>query len=246
MPDASVRTPSRRARVGAVTLLALALLALLGATTDLLPATLRLIGLAEPRDVTVELRSWVVMGRGRHMFAEIILPGGSALRADSAARRDGDSENRTTDGGRDGRPTPMEGWPADLPLIVEYWSTALRDNYAAPADAEKSERIARMQLGHRVKPGLVTPPDNRLEATYQVTLRQAKELARDRVFANRYFLLGPNSSSGLRAAMEQAGLRLPPKVTLSAGPLGEFPGIDLSPGRETPRARWVEFGLPSK
>lgn len=226
MPDASVRTPSRRARVGAVTLLALALVALLGATTDLLPATLRLIGIAEPRDVTVELRSWVVMGRGRHMFAEIIPP---------EARLEGTEARRHE-----------VQWPADLPLIVEYWSTALRDNYAAPADAEKSERIARMQLGHRVKPGLVTPPDNRLEATYQVTLRQAKELARDRVFANRYFLLGPNSSSGLRAAMEQAGLRLPPNVTLSAGPLGEFPGIDLSPGRETPRARWAEFGLPSK
>lgn len=245
MPDASVRTPSRRARVGAVTLIALALVALLGATTDLLPEAMRLVGLAEPRDVTVELRSWVVMGRGRHLFAQVILPGAVFP---GAVVEDGERlpDERASEHGSQSRGTRNVAWPHDLPLIVEYWSTALRDDYAAPADEGKAERIARMQLGHRVKPQLVTPPDNRLEATYQVTLRQAKELARDRVFANRYFLLGPNSSSGLRAAMEQAGLRLPPKVTLSAGPLGEFPGIDLSPGREAPRARWAEFGLPSK
>lgn len=161
---------------------------------------------------TVELRSWVVAGRGRHMFAEI-------------------------------KPAQGVAWPSDLPLVVEYWSAAIREDYQEPAQETRAARIARMPLGMRVKPALVTPPDNRLEGMYRVTFRQAKELAKDRVFENRYFLLGPNSSSGLRAAFEAAGLELPERTLTGRGVLGEFPGVDLPAGREVPRARWGMYGL---
>ena len=76
-----------------------------------------------------------------------------------------------------------------------------------------------------------------------VTPRQAWELRRDRVFEERYFLLGPNSSSGLRAALEDAGLRLPARMRASVGALGEFPGPGMSPGREAPVEEWRAYGI---
>ncbi len=220
---ASGRTLHRRRPrlLGAAALLALALLTLLGATTGLVPSALGILGAGEPRDVTVELRSWVVAGRGRHMFAQVLLPG---MTPEQVA------------------PSAEARWPSELPLVAEYWSTALRDDYRAPEDFNRIERIARMPLGHRVRP-MGGEPDNRLEATYRVTMKQARDLMRDRVFSNRYFLLGPNSSSGLRAAMEAAGLKLPAQVLAGGGIMGEFPGVDFSPGREIPRSRWGDFGL---
>lgn len=213
-----------RSRLGVVALGALAVLALLGATAALSPS-LRRSG--EREWCTIELRSWVVMGRGRHLYAQIIPPDGGGA---------------STTGANTARSNVLR-WPADLPLVVEYWSTAVRDNYAPPADPQRAERIARMALGHRVRPTLVTPPDNRLEATYKATFTQAQSLARDRVFERRYFLLGPNSTSGLRAAFESAGLKFPARVLAGAGVLGEFPGVDLPAGREIPAPEWAAYGL---
>ena len=63
------------------------------------------------------------------------------------------------------------------------------------------------------------------------------------MFAERYILLGPNSTSGLRAAFLAAGLDFPAHVLLGRGVLGEFPGVDLEPGAEIPGERWSDFGL---
>lgn len=229
MPADHAPSRRRRSRLGVVALGALAVLALLGATAALSPA---LRGSGEREWCTIELRSWVVMGRGRHLYAQIIPP-------DDGEANAAGSNAASPNAARSNAPR----WPADLPLVVEYWSTALRDNYAPPADPARAERIARMPLGHRVRPSLVTPPDNRLEATYKATFKQAQSLARDRVFERRYFLLGPNSTSGLRAAFESAGLRFPPRVLAGAGALGEFPGVDLPAGREAPEAEWAAYGL---
>lgn len=141
------------------------------------------------RSVDVELRSWVVAGRGRHLYAQIHGP-----------------------------------W--EVSGVVEYWSTAQRQGWSGAGAL-----IARMPEGQRIWP-LMGPADNRLEASWRVTPRQAWELKRDRVFSRSYFLLGPNSSSGLRAALEDAGLRLPLRMRQNAGILGEFPGLGMSPGRE--------------
>lgn len=160
----------------------------------------------------VELRSWIVAGRGRHLYARIIPP-----------------ENA---------PEPI----AALADVVEYWSTAQRMHYMASGDPERDGRIAKMPRGVRVRP-MLSEPDDRLEAVYEVTASQAMELQRDRMFESRYFLLGPNSTSGLRAAFEAAGLALPQHVIDGRGILGEFPGVDLSAGALVPVDQWMRYGL---
>ncbi len=160
----------------------------------------------------VELRSWIVAGRGRHLYARII---------------------------------PPEGAPehiAALADVVEYWSTAQRMQYLASGDPDRDGRIAKMPRGVRVRP-MLAEPDDRLEAVYEVTASQAMELQRDRMFESRYFLLGPNSTSGLRAAFEAAGLTLPQHVIDGRGILGEFPGVDLSAGAAIPVDQWMRYGL---
>ncbi len=246
MPSNHATSRRTRSRLGGVALGSLAILALLGVAAALAPS---LRGSREQEWCTIELRSWVVMGRGRHLYAQIIPPdddGASTSGANTTgAHSPGSNTARSNSTGSSAARSNTQRWPADLPLIVEYWSTALRDNYTPPADPERGERIARMALGHRVRPSLVTPPDNRLEATYKATFKQARELARDRVFERRYFLLGPNSTSGLRAAFESAGLRFPARALAGAGALGEFPGVDLPAGREIPAAEWAKYGLGS-
>lgn len=189
---------------------------------------------ADAEIICVELRSWVVFGQGRHLYALVYPPGHPRWHAVRAAASAQAPE-------RDVPPTAAE-------LVgvarVEYWKTDLRDGYSPPTDAAKAERIAKVQDGVVVRP-MLAPPDNRLEAAYTVTARQARELTRDRVFTERYLLLGPNSTSGLRAAFRAAGLEFPPRVLAGRGVLGEFPGVDLSPGSEIPAEAWSMFGLPS-
>lgn len=161
-------------------------------------------------NVRVELRSWVVAGHGRHLFAEIIAP------------------------------PPWE----HLSTVVEFWSAAQRDGYTlGDEESARAWRIAKVQRGMRARPPFIEA-DNRLEAVYTISPRAAMELQRDRMFTNRYLLLGPNSTSGLRAAFLAAGIDFPAHVLLGSGVLGEFPGVDLDPGEEIPPIRWADFGLP--
>ena len=162
--------------------------------------------------VRVELRSWIVAGRGRHLYAQIIPP-------------------------EDAPPHV-----AVLADVVEYWSTAQRLHYRPSGDPEKDGRIAKMPRGLRVRP-MLAQPDDRLEAVYEMTAAQALELQRDRMFESRYSLLGPNSTSGLRAAFRAAGLDLPQHVLDGRGVLGEFPGVDLDAGAMVPVDLWPRFGL---
>ncbi len=158
--------------------------------------------------VRVELRSWVVYGRGRHLYALI-------------------------------------HWPdQDAPETVEYWSTARWRNYQPPPDEARRERIAKMPRGIIVRPAYAEQAaTDRHEADWTLPLSRAKAIADERVFEERYYLLGPNSTSGLRAAFRAAGLDFPAHITLGAGIWGEFPGVDLSPGNEIDREQWASYGI---
>lgn len=164
--------------------------------------------------VRVELRSWIVAGRGRHLYAVVI---------------------------------PPEDAPPELAVladVVEYWSTAQRFGYRAPGDQQRDARIAKMPRGVRVRP-MLTNPEDRLEAVFHMTQHEAEALVRDRMFASRYFLLGPNSTSGLRAAFRAAGFDFPAHILDGRGVLGEFPGVDLQAGAEIPADQWIDFGVAS-
>jgi hypothetical protein len=162
-----------------------------------------------PPRVRAELRSWVVAGRGRHLYLEI-LPVNSA----------GAGGER-----------------------VEFTAAMLRRDYRYTRDRGGSPRVARMRGGPLNPPAFCGPPDNRLEATYELTPEQARCLARDRLFSTPYALLGANSNAGLRRVMSECGCALPPHVLAGGGWLGEFPGIDADVGEDVPETRWGEFGI---
>ncbi len=178
--------------IGAVTMLALA-------PTPVEPEALAL----------VEIRSWVVAGRGRHMYAQITAPPGHE----------------------------------HLSTIVEYTGAFARRGYAPPEDRGRADRIVKVARGDRVYPFLDIPMDHRLEAVYWLPLDTVRELQRDRAFTGRYALLGPNSSSGLRAAFESAGVPLPAALRNSGGAWGEFPGVERLPGEELHADAWREHGF---
>lgn len=162
-----------------------------------------------------ELRSWVVAARGRHLYLDLVC-----------------------------RP-PFR----NLSGRIEFTTAALRRDYVPPRSARSAgpplpPRVARMSRGAHLRPPPFSEPRDRLEYRYRVTLDQARELQRDRLFSAPYELLGPNSNAAMRAVLESAGLRLPRRVLDGAGVLGEFPGIDASVGPEIPPARWAEHGLP--
>lgn len=137
--------------------------------------------------------------------------------------------------------------PAEFPELrprIEFTSAFLRADYEPAADQAERPRVGRMTPGRPLGPPPFAPvPDNRLEATYTLTLAQARALQRDRLFAEPYVLLGANSSSGLRRALEEVGLALPDRVLRGGGFLGEFPGIDIAPGAEIGVEEWPRFGL---
>lgn len=132
----------------------------------------------------------------------------------------------------------------DKPVRVEFGSTAQRTDYQPPGNVARAGRIARMTPGVILQPILSTP-DNRIEAEYDLTDQQVRSLLRDRVFAAPYSLLGRNSNSAMAAAMRDAGLALPQRVARGGGLLGEFPGINLTPGPDIPIERWPDFGVPN-
>ncbi len=157
----------------------------------------------------VEIRSWVVAGRGRHMYAQITSPPGHE----------------------------------HLSTIVEYTGAFARTGYAPPSDRARADRIVKVARGDRVHPFLDIPMDNRLEAVYWLPVETIEELQRDRAFTGRYSLLGPNSSSGLRAAFESSGVPLPASLRASGGVWGEFPGVELAPGEELAPDQWRDHGF---
>ena len=155
-----------------------------------------------------ELKSWVVAGRGRHLFLEIACP------------------------------TPNEA----LAGLVEFASTAVRRDFNWTLDPDGHPRVSRMEIGQRVLPAMAGPPDNRLEGVFEFSVEQAKCLLRDRLYTKPYFILGPNSNSAMRAACESCDFQLPDHVLNGGGVLGEFPGMEKSPGDEIPRSQWQTFG----
>jgi len=136
----------------------------------------------------------------------------------------------------------------DLDGVVEFTTAAYRDDYHPALDQAEAPRIARMTRGVRLQP-FVTPgdagfPGERVEASWAITPETARCLQRDRLFTNRYALLGPNSNSAMAAVLGLCGLDAPDAVLDGAGVFGEFPGVDLEPGKEIPRAEWAAFGIP--
>lgn len=177
---------------------------------------------AEP-SATVELRSWRVAGQGRHLYLQIDAP------------------------------TPFE----HLRGRVEFTKISLRRDYTAPRSQRRrgvgatllgprfdAANLGRMSRGDHLLPVMPGDPADRLESDYTVTIDTARLLQQDLVFTAAYRLLGPNSNTGLRAAMERAGLELPARITDAGGPLGTFPGINADPGRPLDPALWSAVGLP--
>jgi hypothetical protein len=130
----------------------------------------------------------------------------------------------------------------DLDGVVEFTSTELRTDYRATDDPERDGRIARMTPGVRLEP-VVGDGQERVEAQWDLSVAQAEALQRDRLFALRYHLLGPNSNSAMRRVLLDAGVKLPAWMLDEGGPFGQFPGIGLEPGQEIPRGVWGEFGV---
>ncbi len=156
-----------------------------------------------------ELRSWVVAGRGRHMYLEIDCP-------DEFDHLDG---------------------------VVEFGSAMQRSDWRGRWERENMPRVAKINRGVRIEPVLVEA-DNRLEAEYAVTLEQASELHRDRLWEDVYRLLGPNSTSAMLRALSEAKLALPEHVLAEGRPFASFPGAEFELGEEAVAERWGEFGLP--
>lgn len=165
-----------------------------------------------PREPTVcraELRSWVVLGRGRHLYLEIACPG---------------SER-------------------ELNGRIEFTTVMMRTDYRYTRDATGRPRVGRMRGGRIGPPSIAGPPDNRLEAVYQLTMDQARCLQRDRVFEAEYVLVGANSNAAMRRVMTDCGLALPERVRAGGGLMGEFPGIDFDVGAEIAPAEWAAHGV---
>lgn len=129
---------------------------------------------------------------------------------------------------------------------VEFTESRLRSDYAVPPSPERRNRLAKMSRGSVLRPPpFVTDMRDRAEGqSFLITPEQAECLQRDRVFRAQYILLGPNSNSALRAVAEGCGCPLPVRPLQSGGMMGEFPGIEMSPGPELAALEWAMFGLP--
>ncbi|MGP1346300.1 MAG: hypothetical protein ACTS3F_06495 [Phycisphaerales bacterium] len=127
---------------------------------------------------------------------------------------------------------------------VEYTSAALRRDYQPVRDRRFTPRVARMSRGGILVPYFGDVNDTRLEAFYVLTLEQAQCLQRDRMFSQPYELLGPNSTSGLIATLEDCGCDVPQRIKESGGWSGEFPGAEFTPGPDLPEPLWARYGVP--
>jgi len=125
---------------------------------------------------------------------------------------------------------------------VRSFIVAGRGRHRAPADRSGAARVAKMTAGRPLQP-IIQNADDRLETEFEVLLEQAICLQQDRVFMARYALMGTNSSSGLRRAMELCDCELPSRITNAGGFFGDFPGIDQDSGRVIERELWPSFGI---
>jgi predicted small secreted protein len=73
-------------------------------------------------------------------------------------------------------------------------------------------------------------PGERSEGRYRFDRRTVACVTAPRNYEGPYRLFGPNSSSGLHAAMAECGIPLPSHVPGSGGALESFPGVDHDPG----------------
>ena len=174
-----------------------------------------------------ELKSWRVFARGRHLLVDIESPEGYEH---------------------------MSG-------RVEFTKVSLRSDYTGSPLG--GTRFARAPLGRMTRDAVLTPimmggdqsalsqaadrgPSGaveRLEMTFSITVEQAEQLQRDRVWNTTYKLFGPNSNSGIRVALEEIGVELPTHVLQSGGALGEFPGVLSEVDEELPVEEWGRYGI---
>ncbi|TVQ33777.1 MAG: hypothetical protein EA376_01395 [Phycisphaeraceae bacterium] len=127
--------------------------------------------------------------------------------------------------------------------VIEFGAAMLRSDYQPPRDPQRANRLVMMLPGERVMPVFGTGAE-RVEARWQITADQARDIGRDRLFESQYVLLGANSNAAMRAVLEDSGLNLPAHIVGGGGVLGEFPGVNFHPGAEVEPAQWPAFGLP--
>ena len=116
----------------------------------------------------------------------------------------------------------------ELDGVVEFTSESMRRDYVERRDASGAllaPRVARMTPGVRLRP-VSGDPAERVEASWSITVAQARALETDRVWETPYVLIGANSNSGMVAALRAAGLTPPGRVLGGGGVFGEFPGVD--------------------
>ena len=120
----------------------------------------------------------------------------------------------------------------ELDGVVEFTDETARDDYVERRDdsgALVAPRVARKPSYWVLRP-YVDDPDERVEASWRITVEQARILQRDRIWETPYVLTGPNSNSAMVAALLEAGLTAPARVLEGGGIFGEFPGIEQAMG----------------
>lgn len=128
---------------------------------------------------------------------------------------------------------------------VEFTSAAMRWDYDPWSSGGNVPRVAMMSRGARLRPMFGDGSETDvLEYTYSLTVEQVECLLKDRMWRAPYLLLGTNSTSGMRSALEDCGCTLPARVLAGGGVLGSFPGVDQDPGELMDGADWAEFGVP--
>lgn len=127
---------------------------------------------------------------------------------------------------------------------VEYTSAMLRRDYRPTTGPDSEPRVIRMTRGAHLVPYIGdAEATRRLEAFYLITPAQAACLQRDRMYERAYSLLGPNSTSGMLAALRACGCAIPNHIATKGGWINEFPGAEMSPGRELRPDEWAQYGI---
>lgn len=159
---------------------------------------------------TAELRSWVVAGRGRHLYLQISCQ------------------------------PPYK----HLSGRVEFTEARLRSDYVPVRDPDFVNRVVKMNRGLALRPPFFGRDDNKLEATYILSPEQAACLQADRLYSRRYQLVGSNSTSAMRGALQSCGLALPDTILRGGGVLGRYPGVDSPIGELIAPPDWPQYGFP--
>lgn len=110
------------------------------------------------------------------------------------------------------------------PFSVEY----LDANAILPQEGVIG--LGNTDASRRILPPGGEPGPERIEAEYQLTVEAATCISMVRIYEHPYELLGPNSSSALRAAMTECGIPLPEHIPGRGGMLSSYPGVDHDAG----------------